>query len=79
MGTKLKELRLISFIKSQQDEINSIQKKFVTLFNECGLAYDDSSMQLGFTGAVIGMLLKNSKMPPNECKKLLDNVSKKFK
>ena len=79
MGTKFKEIKLVSYMKKHQDKVNNIQKTFVALFNECGIAYDDSSMQLALTGGIITMLLKNSKMPSKEIKILLENVSKKFK
>lgn len=79
MGSKLKEIKIISFIKKHEKDVNAIQKQFVSLFNECGIAYDDSSMQLAFTGAIVAMLLKNSSMPSKEIKILLENVSKKFK
>ena len=79
MGEKINQLKLISFIKSNQSQINSIQKQFVDLFNKCGKKHNNQAIQLGLTGAIIATILKTTTIPVSEKKKLLENVIKKLK
>lgn len=79
MGEKLNKIRLISFIKGHQSQINSIQKQFVDLFNECGKKYNSQAIQLGLTGAIIATQLKTTNIQKKEKKKMLENVIKKLK
>lgn len=72
-------MQLIAFIKSRQDKINEMQKLFVDLFNECGTKYTTSAMQLGLTGAICAIFLKNTNMPNSEIQKVLENLKEKFK
>lgn len=79
MLEKIKEKSIILFIKQNQDEFNQIQKQFVNLFNKCGRKFNNQAMQLGFTAAVIGVMLKTTNISKEEKKKMLENLSKKLK
>lgn len=79
MGKKLDKIRLISFTKGKKTQINLIQNTFVDMFNECGKKYDNQAMQLAFTGTIITIFLKNTSIPKTEIKKLLENITQKFK
>ena len=79
MGKRIKELKMISFMKKHKDEINLLQKTFVNLFNECSKRYNDNSMQLALMGGIVSMFIKNTNAPNEEVKKLHENISKKLK
>ncbi len=75
----LQETRLLLFLKQHDAQLKTLQNEFILLFNNCGKKYNDSSIQLALTGAIIAIFLKNTNIEKKEIEKMLENLKEKFK